>query len=230
MMSPFLTCEPRRTRSSCSRPLVRAKVMTLRSASVRPESISLRLWATTLVSITATRKALVDLRLVCPQRRFAFRRFMRDEITGQDHKAAAATRPTAVTRLPFMATSPRRQQPTCLARQQVTCHIHENRNQRIGSKQRVERPPPPDAIGDDHQHVDRALDVRVAGDIALLGGHVEHGREPFPDVGIERRRDARDLRIAPGFGHDFGAELHLLDRANGEVVTRHAFEHGKKPL
>ncbi len=71
---------------------------------------------------------------------------------------------------------------------------------------------------------------RVAGDIALLGGHVEHGREPFPDVGIERRRDARDLRIAPGFGHDFGAELHLLDRANGEVVTRHAFEHGKKPL
>ena len=97
-------------------------------------------------------------------------------------------------------------------------------------KVRIERPPPPHAVGDDHQHVDRAIDVGVFGNVASLGGGLEHADKPFPDVGVERRRYARDLRVAPGLRHDLGAELHLLDRANGEVVMRHAFEHGEKTL
>ena len=38
-----------------------------------------------------------------------------------------------------------------------------------GLEVRVERTPPPDAVGDDHQHVDRALDVGVLGNVAALG-------------------------------------------------------------
>ena len=131
------------------------------------------------------------------------------------HSAAAATRPTAVMRLAFIGdfssftTAQRR-----AAAQHVTRDIHEHRNQRFGSEVRIERAPPPDAVGDDHQHVDRALDVGVLGDVAALGGGVEHVDQPFADVGIERSRDARDLRIAPRLGHHLGAELHLLDRAD----------------
>ena len=54
--------------------------------------------------------------------------------------------------------------------------------------------------------------------------------QPFADVGIERLGYARDLRVAPGLRHDFGAQLDLLDRADGEVVMRHAFEHGEQAL
>ena len=80
------------------------------------------------------------------------------------------------------------------AAQQVPRDIHEHRNHGLRPEIRIERPPPPDAVGDDHQHVDRALDVRVLGDVAALGGGVEHVREPFPDVGIE----AAEMRAISG--------------------------------
>jgi hypothetical protein len=105
---------------------------------------------------------------------------------------------------------------------------HEHRNERFRPKVRVERPAPPDAIGDDHQHVDRALDIRVFGNVAAPGCGVEHVGEPFPDVGIEARRDPRDLRVAPGLGHDLGAELQR--RQQVEVMMRLAFEHDEQAL
>ena len=38
----------------------------------------------------------------------------------------------------------------------------------VGSEVRIERAAPPDAVGDNHQHIDRALDVGIPGDVALL--------------------------------------------------------------
>ena len=109
MTSPFLTRWPRRTRNSVSTPPVRAVTVTLRSASVRPDSTSLRLcWHDRRSSITATRNSFcasasagaIAARLSavscgsrCP-----------DAI----QSAAAATRPTAAMRLAFIDELPPR--------------------------------------------------------------------------------------------------------------------------
>ena len=56
MTSPFLTHIPRLILRSVSTPPVRAVTVTRLSASVRPAMVNLRLWGTTLVIATATRK------------------------------------------------------------------------------------------------------------------------------------------------------------------------------
>ena len=54
--------------------------------------------------------------------------------------------------------------------------------------------------------------------------------QPALHVGVEAGRDARDLGIAARLRHDLGAELDLLVGPLGEMVVRHAFEHGEEAL
>ena len=54
--------------------------------------------------------------------------------------------------------------------------------------------------------------------------------EPFLHVDVEGGGEAGDLGIAARLGHHLGAQQHLLVRLLGEMVMRHAFEHGKEAV
>ena len=111
MMSPFSTRDPRRTRNSVSTPPERAATVTRLSASVRPESTSLRACSTTWAGKTATRNGFLaapSLRSAALLAAVSCGRKCPDAI----QSTAAATRPTAVMRLPFIGSPPCRVRPS----------------------------------------------------------------------------------------------------------------------
>ena len=116
------------------------------------------------------------------------------------------------------------------AAQHVAGDIHKDRQHGLRVEIGLERAAPPHAVGDDHQHGDDAVEVDVAGDVAARGGGAHQVEQPLAHVGIERRRDAGDLRIAARLRHHLGAQQHLLVRPHGEVVVRHALEHGEEAV
>ena len=107
----------------------------------------------------------------------------------------------------------------------VADDVHEHGNDGLRIESRIERAPPPHAVGDDHQHRDDAVEIDVARDVAALGAGAEQVDEPALHVGVEVRRDARDLRIAAALRHDLGAERDLLVRLHREMVVRQPLEH-----
>ena len=94
----------------------------------------------------------------------------------------------------------------------------------------IDRAAPRDAVGDDHHHGHRALDVDVGGNVAARDRGAEQVAEPFPDVGVERSGNPRDLRVAAGFRHHLGAQQDLFGVGLGEVAPRHALENGEQAV
>ncbi len=109
-------------------------------------------------------------------------------------------------------------------------HVHENRDDGFRLEIGIERAPPPDAIADQHQHGDDALEIDIAGDVAPLCARMQQCEQPLAHVGIERGRDARDLGMAAGLRHHLRAQQHLLARVFCEVMPCQALQHGKEAL
>ena len=69
-----------------------------------------------------------------------------------------------------------------------------------------------------------------ARNVAARDRGAEKVAEPFLDVGVERRGNPRDLRVAAGLRHHLGAQQDLFGVVLGEVALRHALEHGEQAV
>ena len=215
MTSPFFTRVPRCTRSSVSTPPVRASAMTLLVGLGAAGSTSLRLCGTTLRLDHGDAEQLLGRAVVRCEPRRGFRRLVRQEMPGRDPERGGGDQADGGD-----AASLSSGRPPCapsrilaLGRLRSMWRVMSMNigSSASGSKCRIERAAPPDAVGDDHQHGRRRRrNRRRAGCRRARRAARSRSTSHFFTSASNACGDARDLRIAARLRHDLGAELHLL--------------------
>ena len=220
MTSPCLTNWPRRTFSSDTTPEARAVTIILRSASVRPESTSLRLRGSTSAGTTATRNAFAS-RSGGADRGLALGRLVRKQVTGRDPGARRDDEADGGKASRFHDTSP---VPLSVPAQGSTSNCSTMPStigitpSALNDGSTARRHDSPSASANRTVTVpSKSMSRRTSPRSAALRSNA---MKLLADVRLHVLVDARDGRIAAALRHDLGTERNLLHAALDQMVLR----------